>query len=100
MVLTLAGAVDPGRLLRGFQWPNRTISGAFRWSRSSGPSVNRAVPEDFKFTLKAWQLITHGPCSPTCRSNNMSITEDAQRFRALLMFREAVWWIARFAALT
>src|SRR5258706_15940930 len=26
-----------------------------------------AVPKDFEFTLKAWQVITHAPTSPTYR---------------------------------
>jgi uncharacterized protein YecE (DUF72 family) len=29
-----------------------------------------AAPEDFEFTLKAWQVITHEPSSPTYRSES------------------------------
>lgn len=34
------------------------------------------VPEDFQFALKAWQLITHTPSSPTYRRLRVEIPED------------------------
>jgi uncharacterized protein YecE (DUF72 family) len=34
------------------------------------------APPDFEFTLKAWQLITHPPTSPTYRRLKISIPED------------------------
>ncbi len=36
------------------------------------------VPEDFEFTLKAWQLITHTPISPTYKKLKHSIPKDKQ----------------------
>ncbi|MCR4406431.1 MAG: DUF72 domain-containing protein [Anaerolineae bacterium] len=36
------------------------------------------VPSTFEFTLKAWQLITHQPASPTYRRLKESIPADAQ----------------------
>jgi len=33
-------------------------------------------PEDFEFTLKAWQLITHEPSSPTYRRLKMRLSES------------------------
>jgi uncharacterized protein YecE (DUF72 family) len=38
------------------------------------------VPGDFEFTLKAWQVITHPPTSPTWRRAGLKLTE-AQRER-------------------
>lgn len=34
------------------------------------------VPQDFQFTLKAWQLITHTPSSPTYRRLRVPIPDD------------------------
>jgi len=34
------------------------------------------APQDFEFTLKAWQLITHQPTSPTYRRLRMEIPEE------------------------
>lgn len=34
------------------------------------------APEDFEFTLKAWQLITHEPSSPTYRRLKERVPED------------------------
>jgi len=34
------------------------------------------APEDFTFTIKGWQLITHAPTSPTYRKAKLSIPED------------------------
>ena len=36
------------------------------------------VPEDFEFTLKAWQEITHLPSSPTYRKAGLRIPADKQ----------------------
>ena len=41
-----------------------------RWRQEEAPS-------DFPFTLKAWQLITHEPSSPTYRKADLEIDEDA-----------------------
>ncbi|MDR5694214.1 MAG: DUF72 domain-containing protein [Armatimonadota bacterium] len=41
------------------------VETAHRW--------RRAVPTSFQFTLKAWQLITHPPTSPTYRKAGVSI---------------------------
>jgi uncharacterized protein YecE (DUF72 family) len=37
-----------------------------------------AAPEDFEFTLKAWQLITHEPASPTYRRLTTPIPDSRQ----------------------
>ncbi len=37
------------------------------------------VPEDFEFTLKAWQLITHEPSSPTYRRLTLPLSEAERR---------------------
>ncbi len=34
------------------------------------------APEDFEFTVKAWQLITHEPASPTYRRMSKKIAEE------------------------
>jgi len=36
----------------------------------------QAAPSDFEFTIKAWQLITHPPSSPTYRKAGIQITQD------------------------
>lgn len=36
----------------------------------------REAPEDFEFTIKAWQLITHTPQSPTYRRLRMEVPEE------------------------
>lgn len=36
------------------------------------------APPDFEFTLKAWQLITHEPSSPTYRRVDLEIDEEAE----------------------
>ncbi len=38
---------------------------ALRWRREAGP--------DFEFTIKAWQVITHPPSSPTYRRSGLKI---------------------------
>jgi len=37
------------------------------------------VPPDFEFTLKAWQLITHAPSSPTYKKLRQPIPEEKQK---------------------
>jgi len=53
----------------------------------------RAVPADFEFTLKAWQLITHDAKSPTYRrlKRKLSETEKAEAgyFRTTAIVNEA-----------
>lgn len=59
------------------------------------------VPEDFEFTLKAWQLITHESRSPTYRRLRRKLTDDelAQTgsFRSSPIVQEA-WEITRASA--
>ena len=49
------------------------------------PQVETAVrwrqqaPADFEFTIKAWQLITHPPSSPTYRKAGLSIPREKER---------------------
>ncbi|MCX7794450.1 MAG: DUF72 domain-containing protein [Thermodesulfovibrionales bacterium] len=40
----------------------------------------RDAPEDFEFTLKAWQLITHEPKSPTYRRLKIEIPEKKKQY--------------------
>ncbi len=51
------------------------------------------VPEDFEFTLKAWQLITHESKSPTYKRLRRKLTEeetaDAGAFRPTEIVKEA-----------
>jgi uncharacterized protein YecE (DUF72 family) len=51
------------------------------------------VPEDFEFTLKAWQLITHDAKSPTYKRLKKKMTEeelaDAGYFRPTAVVKEA-----------
>ena len=43
---------------------------AQRWRQES--------PADFEFTLKAWQLITHPPASPTYRKAGLKVPSSAE----------------------
>ena len=43
---------------------------ALRWRREA--------PADFEFTLKAWQLITHPPTSPTYRKAGIKVSPGAE----------------------
>ncbi|MCS7179259.1 MAG: DUF72 domain-containing protein [Anaerolineae bacterium] len=60
------------------------------------------APADFTFTLKAWQLITHPPTSPTYRRSGLSIPPDRRDryggFRPTPEVREA-WERTREVAL-
>jgi uncharacterized protein YecE (DUF72 family) len=53
----------------------------------------QAVPADFEFTLKAWQLITHDAKSPTYRRLKRKLTEtekqEAGYFRTTTIVNEA-----------
>ena len=53
----------------------------------------RAVPDEFEFTLKAWQIITHEAKSPTYRRLKRELTEQERTecgaFRDTRMVREA-----------
>jgi uncharacterized protein YecE (DUF72 family) len=48
------------------------VSTATRWRDET--------PEGFDFTVKAWQLITHEPSSPTYRKADIEIAEDEAHF--------------------
>ena len=52
------------------------------------------VPDDFEFTLKAWQLITHESKSPTYKRLRKKLTEqelaDAGSFRSTPIVKEAL----------
>lgn len=52
-----------------YQMPHEKIAEKWR----------RAAPEDFEFTLKAWQLITHEPSSPTYRKLTLDIPETTKK---------------------
>lgn len=53
--------------------------------KSTAERWRRAAPEDFEFTLKAWQLITHEPRSPTYRKAKLKI--DASKVSRYGLFR-------------
>ena len=61
------------------------------------------APEDFEFTLKAWQLITHDGASPTYRRIKRELTEAEREtcgsFRSSQIVREA-WDVTRECAET
>ncbi len=44
--------------------------------RSTAERWRRDAPADFEFTLKAWQLITHEPKSPTYRKAKLELSGD------------------------
>jgi len=44
----------------------------------TGQRWRQEAPADFEFTLKAWQLITHPPASPTYRKAGLKIPPDAE----------------------
>lgn len=46
------------------------VEAALRWGLDA--------PDDFEFTVKAWQLITHTPKSPTYRRAKIEIEKDKQ----------------------
>jgi len=65
---------------------------------ATGKRWREEAPPDFEFTMKAWQLITHEPSSPTYRRlrtvipgfqayllfNNLSMCDDAHRLKKLV----------------
>jgi uncharacterized protein YecE (DUF72 family) len=54
------------------------IATAERWRREALARRSRNGPADFGFTMKAWQLITHEPSSPTYRRLRRAIP-DAEK---------------------
>ncbi|MEM0022835.1 MAG: DUF72 domain-containing protein, partial [Archaeoglobaceae archaeon] len=63
------------------------------------PSIDTAkkwrelAPQSFEFTVKAWQIITHPPSSPTYRKAKLSV-EDAGFFKPIKTVFDA-WEITR-----
>jgi uncharacterized protein YecE (DUF72 family) len=53
---------------RTFYQPPKRISTVQRWRKKA--------PGDFEFTLKAWQLITHSPSSPTYRRLKIDLDNE------------------------
>lgn len=60
-----------------------------------------SMPAGFEFTLKAWQLITHDPESPTYRRLSKKVAamdlSEAGNFRSSLIVREA-WEVTKASA--
>ena len=58
------------------------------------------APPDFEFTLKAWQLITHKPSSPTYRKARLSLDGPPERYGAFRPTAEvhAAWETTRAIA--
>ncbi len=59
------------------------------------------APEGFEFTVKAWQLITHEPKSPTYRRLKLKIPEDRKdRYGAFKPTEEVfeAWEVTRLSA--
>ena len=50
-----------------------------------------AAPTDFQFFLKAWQLITHTPASPTYRRLKTPIPESERHSLGSFRLTEQVW---------
>ena len=46
---------------------------------TTGRRWREEAPPNFEFTMKAWQLITHEPSSPTYRRLRMTIPEEKKR---------------------
>jgi uncharacterized protein YecE (DUF72 family) len=46
---------------------------------ATGKRWREEAPPNFEFTMKAWQLITHEPSSPTYRRLRMKIPEEKKR---------------------
>jgi uncharacterized protein YecE (DUF72 family) len=46
---------------------------------ATGKRWREEAPANFEFTIKAWQLITHEPSSPTYRRLRMKISEEKKR---------------------
>jgi uncharacterized protein YecE (DUF72 family) len=44
--------------------------------KSTAETWRRRAPQEFEFTVKAWQLITHEPASPTYRKAGITIAEN------------------------
>lgn len=59
------------------------------------------APEDFEFTLKAWQLITHEPRSPTYKKAGIKIEKDREKNYGFFRDTEEVfeaWEVTRSIA--
>jgi uncharacterized protein YecE (DUF72 family) len=67
----------------------------------TGKKWKEEAPSNFEFTMKAWQLITHEPSSPTYRRLRMAIPEKKKRgygfFKGTEEVAEAWWKTAEFA---
>jgi len=57
---------------------------------STGRRWKEGAPSDFEFTMKAWQLITHEPSSPTYRRLRMSIPEKEKKYYGFFKDTEEV----------
>lgn len=51
----------------------------------------REAPPDFRFTMKAWQLITHPPTSPTYRRLKRPVPESAREAYGAFRATAEVW---------
>ena len=49
------------------------------------------APDDFEFTLKAWQLITHEASSPTYRRLKLKIPESKKKNYGFFKPSDEVW---------
>jgi uncharacterized protein YecE (DUF72 family) len=66
------------------------IHTAERWRKEAMTSRARSGQDDFEFTMKAWQLITHEPASPTYRRLRKAIPEDQKELYGSFRPTEAV----------
>jgi uncharacterized protein YecE (DUF72 family) len=64
-------SLDMVEVQRTFYRPPK-VETARRWRQEA--------PKDFRFTVKAWQLITHEPTSPTYRRLGMEIDRERGRY--------------------
>lgn len=85
--------LDAVEVQRVFYHPPR-MSTVERWRDQA--------PTDFTFTLKAWQLITHEPSSPTYRRLRMELAGPLDHYGAFRPTREVyeAWERSRDLALT
>ena len=86
------GALDSVEVQHTFYQPPRPAT-LEKWRREA--------PEDFEFTLKAWQLVTHQASSPTYRRLKRELTEEEKAgagfFRPTAVVADA-WSLTRECA--
>jgi len=57
---------------------------------TTGRRWREEAPPNFEFTMKAWQLITHNPSSPTYRRLRMDLSERNRKYYGFFKRTEEV----------